>query len=216
MQLDSPDLDLNLVAVDLPGHGQTPGLFVERVEGYAEWLREFIEAAHSAPCFLLGHSLGGAIVLRIALDHPELLKGIVLVGTGVRLRVAPKILEGIKQDFDAAVSFIVRSCYTKEASEELIRDVIQLTRQVTPQQLLADFTACDQFDITEQAERIHLPTLIIVGREDVMTPVKYSEFLSRKITGSRLVILDNAGHALMHQAPEAFNSALREFISSIG
>jgi pimeloyl-ACP methyl ester carboxylesterase len=214
-QLESPLLNLNLIAVDLPGHGQTACLPMERVEDYAEWLKEFIKTAYDTPCYLLGHSLGGAIAQQLALDHPEVLKGLILVGTGAKLRVSPKILEGITRDFDAAVSFIVRSCYTKDAPEDLIRDAIRLARQAGPQQLLADFTSCNQFDVTEQVEQIHLPTLIMVGREDVMTPVKYSEFLNRKIAGSRLVVMDNTGHALMHQDPETFNLALKEFISSI-
>jgi pimeloyl-ACP methyl ester carboxylesterase len=212
MQLNSLNLDLNLIAVDLPGHGDTPGLPVERVEDYTAWLKEFIEAAQIAPCFAVGHSLGGAIVQRLTLDHPALLKGIVLVGTGVRLRVSPRILEGIHQDFDKTVSFIVSSCYTKEAPEELIQDAFRLARRTTSAQLRIDFMACDRFNIMDEVEQIQLPTLIIVGREDIMTPVKYSEFLNRKIAGSRLVVLDNAGHAVMHQSPEAFNQALSEFV----
>jgi len=212
MQLNSLELDLNLVAVDLPGHGDTPKLPIERIEDYTAWFTEFIESAQIAPCFAVGHSLGGAIVQRLTLDQSALLKGIVLVGTGARLRVSPQILESIYQDFDKTVSFIVSSCYTKEAPRELIQEAIRLARRTTPAQFRTDFMACDRFDIMGEVEQIQLPTLIIVGREDVMTPVKYSEFLNRKIAGSRLVILDNAGHAVMHQAPEAFNQALKDFV----
>jgi pimeloyl-ACP methyl ester carboxylesterase len=213
MQLNSLNLDLNLLAVDLPGHGDTPELPIKRVEDYTAWLKEFIESAQIAPCVAVGHSLGGAIVQRLTLDHPALVKGIVLVGTGARLRVSPQILEGIHQDFDKTISFIVSSCYTKDAPEELIREALALARRTTPHRLHTDFMACHQFDIMDELEQIRLPALIIVGREDIMTPVKYSEYLNRKIAGSRMVILDNAGHAVMHQAPEPFNRALKDFVS---
>jgi len=216
LQLSGLNGEMNLVAVDLPGHGKTQGGPMYRIEDYASWLKEFIEATSIAPCYVLGHSLGGAITQRLALDEPDMLKGIILAGTGARLKVTPKILERIKEDFYGTVAFIVKSCYSKEAPEDIIRQGIELTKQLTPEQLYANFTACDHFDTMDQIERIKLPTLIVVGREDVMTPVKYSQFLNSKIEGSRLVILDKGGHGAMHENPQDFNRVIRDFICGGG
>ena len=214
-QLHGLDKEMNVVAVDLPGHGDTPGGPVASVEEYASWVREFIEAAGIAPLFLLGHSLGGAIAQRIALDSPDLLKGLILVGTGTRLRVLPQILDGIKENFDGAARMVVQYCYTKDAPEELLRQAVDITLKSSPDSFHGDFSACDRFDVMNEVERIDLPTLIIVGGADVMTPVKYSQFLHEKIKGSSLVVIEGQGHCVMHQAIGEFNNAIISFVKSL-
>jgi pimeloyl-ACP methyl ester carboxylesterase len=216
LQTNGLDDDMNVIAVDLPGHGETPGGPVDRVEDYAAWLIEFIEAAGLAPCFIGGHSLGGAIVLRLALDRPDLLKGILLIGAGAKLRVMPSILHTVLNDFYDALPVLVNYCYTKEAPKDLVGQGVEIMKQAGPQVLHDDFAACDKFDVIEDLEKITLPTLIIVGKDDILTPVKYSEFLSQKIKDSRLTILDKGGHCAMHEYPNEFNAAIREFIKEIG
>ncbi len=214
-QLNGLDKDINVVAVDMPGHGATPGGPLDRVEDYARWITSFINAGGFGPCFLLGHSLGGAIAQRVALDRPEILKGIVLVGSGARLKVLPEILENIRNDYDASIRLIVQSCYTKDVSADLIRQSVDITKKVSANHLFGNFSACDKFDVMNEVGNISLPTLIVVGRDDILTPVKYSEFLNKKISGSRLVVLDHAGHCVMHQAITEFNNAVRDFILSV-
>ena len=83
-----------------------------------------------------------------------------------------------------------------------------------PEVLYGDFLACDRFDIMNQVERIDLPTLILCGNEDEMTPVKYSQFLHQRIKGSRLEILPSAGHMVMMESPVAVNEKIKEFIAT--
>ena len=82
-----------VLAIDLPGHGDSPGPGERSIEAYTgcvlEWLDEYgVERVIPA-----GHSMGGAIALTLALQAPDRLAGMVLVGSGARLRVAPSILE---------------------------------------------------------------------------------------------------------------------------
>jgi pimeloyl-ACP methyl ester carboxylesterase len=214
-QLNGLDGDMNVVAVDMPGHGETPGGPFDKVELYAAWVTEFMETAGITPCFLLGHSLGGAVAQRIALDSPRLLSGVIISGSGARLRVTPKILDHIMDDFTATVRFVVESCYTRDAPTDLIRQALKLARQVPAATFYANFIACNHFDVTGEIQHLSLPTLIIVGREDVMTPVKYSEYLHTAIKGSKLVILENGGHCVMHQAIAEYNDAVKEFILDV-
>jgi pimeloyl-ACP methyl ester carboxylesterase len=78
-----------------------------------------------------------------------------------------------------------------------------------------DFLACDQFDIMGGLEKIRLPTLILCGREDRLTPVKYSEFLNKKISGSRMEIIEGAGHMVMLEAPRALCGTVLNFLDSL-
>jgi len=64
----------------------------------------------------------------------------------------------------------------------------------------------------DRAGRITIPTLIVCGEDDILTPVKYSEFLEREIRGSKLVRVPDAGHLLMIEKPEPVNRAIEEFV----
>jgi pimeloyl-ACP methyl ester carboxylesterase len=148
----------------------------------------------------------------LALRHAELLKGIILVGTGARLRVFPSILNGIMDHFDETVPRIVQLAYSRKAPKDLLERGIAEMLRCRPEVLYGDFLACDRFDLMEEVEKIQLPTLVLCGEEDELTPVKYSKFLHSKIRRSRLEILSGAGHMVMMESHEAFNEKIREFI----
>ena len=86
---------LNTLAIDLPGHGKTAGSAKNAIDGYAQWLTESLETFFPEPPFLMGHSMGGAIVQEAAFKSPALMKGIILAATGPRLGVAPALLDGL-------------------------------------------------------------------------------------------------------------------------
>jgi pimeloyl-ACP methyl ester carboxylesterase len=165
--------------------------------------------------FLVGHSMGGAIVQTLALTHPGVIKGIILVGTGARLRVLPLILNGIKNNFEETVLKITQFAYSGKAPSDLIEKGVSMMLQCRGEVLFGDFLACDRFDLMKQVEKINLPTLILCGEDDQLTPVKYSQFLHSRIKGSKLEVLRNAGHMVMMESPQAFNEKIREFIRSI-
>jgi pimeloyl-ACP methyl ester carboxylesterase len=93
-----------------------------------------------------------------------------------------------------------------------VDQAVEELKRCKPEVLYGDFLACDQFDLSNEVEKIDLPTLVICGNEDELTPVKYSQFLHSRIEGSRLEIVPEAGHMVMMEAPEAFNEKVGEFI----
>jgi pimeloyl-ACP methyl ester carboxylesterase len=202
----------NPIIIELPGHGESEGEGEEEIGRYAEHVYAFLKALALPKVFLVGHSMGGAIVQTLSLTHAEVVKGIVLVGTGARLKVLPLILEGIKNNFKETVQKINQFSYSHKAPPELIEKGIFGMQQCLPEVLYGDFLACDRFDIMKEIERINLPTLILCGDDDQLTPVKYSQFLHSRIKGSRLEVLPNAGHMVMMESPQAFNEKIRKFI----
>jgi len=158
--------------------------------------------------------MGGAIVQTLALTHPEVMKGIVLVGTGARLKVFPMILEGIRNNFEETVRKIVPFTLSPKAPSELIERGINEMLRCRPEVLDGDFLACDRFDIMKEVERINLPTLILCGDDDQLTPVKYSQLLHSRIKGSKMEVLPDAGHMVMMESSQAFNEKIREFIAT--
>jgi pimeloyl-ACP methyl ester carboxylesterase len=204
----------NPIIIELPGHGESGGEGEEEIGRYAEHVHLFAARLGLAKAFWVGHSMGGAIVQTLALTHPEFIKGIVLVGTGAKLRVLPMVLNGIRNHFEETVQKITGFAYSRKASPEFIEQGIKLLLGCRPEVLYGDFLACDRFDMRKDVERINLPTLVICGDEDELTPVTYSEFLHRRIRGSALEIIPHAGHMVMMEAPEPFNKAVRDFVLS--
>lgn len=198
--------------LELPGHGSSSGPGEEGIPAYAEWVRGIIESA-GEPVVAIGHSMGGAIALHLALDPPPFLLGIVLMGTGARLGVMPAIFQLLETDPEGFFRTIDLVSYGPSASQELKKKGTDAIRRCPLPVILKDFRACNRFDVKARLQEIKLPTLILCGEEDKLTPVKYSAFLSEHIPGSRLVLIPQAGHMVMVEKPEPVNTAIEEFIS---
>ncbi len=200
------------IILDLPGHGESGGEGETDIGKYAEHIYRFINTLHLPKVFLVGHSMGGAIVQTMALNYPEVIKGLVLVGTGARLRVLPMILNETLNQFGEVVKKINELAFSSKTSSELIEKGVLGMMNCRPEVVQGDFLACDRFDVMKEVEKIRLPTLILCGDEDQLTPVKYSQFLHDRIKGSRLEILKGAGHMVMMESPSAFNEKVRAFL----
>ena len=203
----------NPIVLELPGHGDSGGEGEDTVEAYADHVHAFIKSLRLPKVYLVGHSMGGAITQTVALKDPDCLKGAVLVGTGARLKVLPVILDEIQTQFEATVERITRLAFSQKASPILIERGIEYLMRCPPNVLYGDYRACDRFDLMDHIGKINLPTLIVCGEDDALTPVKYSEFLYRRIKGSALKVLPGAGHMVMLESPEAFNETLRAFVN---
>lgn len=203
--------DATLVALDLPGHGRSKGEGRQSVGGYADLVAEFIAALDVESPIVVGHSMGGAIALDLALRYGDQVGGLVLVGTGARLRVMPSLLEGVRGGFESTVDLLCRYAYGSLASEEMVRlgreEMLAIGREV----LRGDFLACDRFDVMDRLGEVRLPTLVMCGEEDQLTPLKYSQFLVDHIQGARLVTIPEAGHMVMLEKPQETTDAIAEF-----
>lgn len=204
----------NVFAVDLPGHGQRPAIFSSDVtiQDYARTVREIIKhELHAEQPILVGHSLGGAIALTMALEYGQELSGLILIGTGARLRVLPTILESARTAPQEARQQLVELATTPAQRATVVPAII--SEQVTPGPtiLYRDLAACNGFDAMDRLQEISLPTLIICGAEDRLTPVKYSEYLHQQLTTSTLCIIPDAGHYVMREQPEKVYQAIEQW-----
>jgi len=201
---------------ELPGHGRSEELEPASIAEYGEVIKDFVDALALAPVTLIGHSMGGAITQYMALRYPDRLKSIVLVGTGARLRVTPEILDRIEGHFREVVSTICNYAFGPETPRELVIQVQEQMERNSPAVLHRDFRACHQFDSMEEVSRITLPTLILCGKEDLLTPPKYSQYLHQRISSSVLKFIDGVGHMPMLEKPEVFNRELEAFLGLTG
>ena len=205
----------NTVAVDLPGHGASDGAGRDRVEDYARDLTDFIEAAalpRPIPC---GLSIGGAIVLQLLLDSPELFPAGILCCTGARLRVLPAILETITHDYEGFVGMLGQFGAAADTDPACLAPIIEATRRCRPAVTLNDFMACDRFDVSDRLGEIFRPVMVVSGAEDTLTPPKYADFLEKHIFETERVHLAAAGHLLPLEQPEALNAAIAQFVRGL-
>ena len=158
-----PPIGWRTISVDLPGHGHSGGDPRNGVFQYADWVAEFIRTLGEEPV-LAGHSMGGAIAMAVALSVPELLKGLILVGTGAKLGVSPMILDVCRGTSTVQIEELMgKMAYGSLPTWEQIQDWYRIFGQATCQAYFADFTACDNFDIRAKVNEISLQ----IGRAHV-------------------------------------------------
>lgn len=202
------------IALDLPGHGaltDRPGPTTMSVDDYAGAVRAELTRRGLRHVCLIGHSLGSAIALRMAVDYPALVSRLVLVGAGARMRVLPALLDEARTDASSAKWKLVEMGFAP-AHLAQARPFFEHLAPTAPGMLYRDLAACDSFDIMSELGHIAQPTLIVTGEEDRLTPPKYARFLAEHLDNAHLALLPNTGHYAQIEAPEAVASAIRAWL----
>jgi len=205
----------SVYAIDLPGHGRSSGPARSTVNQYAEVVSAFISRLGLVDVVLVGHSMGGAIALTIALQGPVAKQGLVLISSGARLRVMDEVLDSTLSNFEATAELVAESLWSERAPEELKSLGKRTFLANQPEVVYADYLACNCFDIMDQLSHIELPTLVICGSEDKMTPLKYSRYLAEQIPNASLKVVKGAGHMLPLEKPEIVASQINQFLKNI-
>jgi pimeloyl-ACP methyl ester carboxylesterase len=207
--------DYNLFFMELPGHGGARGETTQDIQGCARWIKAALQELKVLNPIVIGHSMGGAITMELALRNPDLPRALVLVSTGARLKVLPAILDALTKDFPQAVALICKLSFAPDVRPEILKTAVQEMQKNTADILISDFTACGRFDFMEEVQAITVPTLVICGDQDSLTPIKYSQYLADKIAGASLAIIEGAGHLPMMERPQEFNKAVETFLNRV-
>ncbi|MCK9274354.1 MAG: alpha/beta hydrolase [Syntrophales bacterium] len=202
------------IAVNLPGHPD--GEPCRTINEYTDWLHGFIKERNMKNLFLAGHSLGGGIALSYALEYPGDLDGLILLGSGLRLRVHPVFLETLEKACQEPSTFESFAGSNYERMDPELAAIIKArVLENGPAVMLNDMRACDAFDIMDRKGEITVPTLAICGTEDIMTPPKYSYFIEKNIPGARAVLIEGGTHFVFAEKPEEVNEAIDKFLKSV-
>jgi 3-oxoadipate enol-lactonase len=204
----------NSYAIDLPGHGTPAAGGPVTIAAYADALERDLEARGIESAVLCGSSMGGAVALEAALRKNPRIGAVVLLGSGAKLRVAPALFESLESDFEAGVRALVPMFFAHPNAALVDAGVAQML-EVGQAQTVADFRACDAFDVTGRVEELGLPLLALTGEQDRLTPPKFAAFLADRVPGAEARILPEAGHLAMVERPDETNAALRAFVDSL-
>jgi pimeloyl-ACP methyl ester carboxylesterase len=183
-----------------------------------------IERLRLGPVILVGCSMGGYAALTFAQKHASLLRGLVLVDTRAgadspearkgRGDLAAKVMkEGAGAALDAFLPKVVGET-TKASRADVIAKLKDMMLKTSPQGLSDGLHGlATRQDSTRLLREITVPTLVVCGEEDVITPRAEAEILQRGIKGAELVMIPKSGHLPSMETPEAFNAALSGFLS---
>lgn len=212
-----------VLAVDLPGFGESPaGSTPLTIDSAAVAVRDFLDAKGITSRVVLGGlSMGGYVALAFARRHPDRLAGLILADT----RSGPDDAAGkAKRDetialaTSAGAAGVIDQMLPKMLADPPRPDVVTTVRTIATRQSATAVAAAlaalrDRPDATPALGRITVPTLVIVGERDAITPPAMSQSLADAIPGSKLVTIPGAGHLSNLENPDAFTTAVREFVT---
>jgi len=208
---------------DLPGRGETAAPSEGRLSDYADFVQALLEVL-LAPAGLAGFSMGGYVALELARRRPERLGALALVDTR-----ASGDDEGGRAKRDEAIATVRASGVGPIAeamrprllsprslsNRDLVERVDRIMQRQKPETVEGDLTAMrDRPDTRDRLREIAIPTLVIVGEEDALTPPADSEAMAAKIPGARLVRIAGAGHLTPMERPGAVAVALGDFFAA--
>ncbi len=211
----------NAMAVDLPGHGKSFGDAKKSIADYAAWLVNFLDNGAIASAALVGHSMGSLIALECAARYGPRVSQIALIGTSAPMPVSDVLLDAAQNR--PADAFDMLNIWGHAPQLKWGRNPTpgtssmmaykRLLEQSRPGVLAADLSACHAFLPDDKLfADIKIPSLVVAGTRDMMTPAKTAQALAARIAGCRVVMLEDAGHAMMQEMPGKTLDALRGFL----
>ncbi|MEO8349415.1 MAG: alpha/beta fold hydrolase [Acidobacteriota bacterium] len=208
---------------DLPGHGNSEAPAPTSVEAHADFLESLLGQI-DGPVGLAGFSFGGYVALALMKRRPEKVRALALVDTRASAdddagrAKRDETIEAVRAN---GVAPLVESMPAKLLSPESMgrADLVERVRRIIsrqrPETVEADLTAMrDRPDSNGFLPEISVPTLVVVGERDVLTPPADSEAMAAAIPNARLVVIPGAGHLTPMERPKAVAEALGEFFAA--
>ncbi len=210
--------EIAIIIPDLPGHGNSEGRASTELTDYLDIITLLAKELNREHFFLGGHSMGGAISLLYALQHPEKADGLLIYASSSALPVNPRLLEMLKQNFDMLTSLSVQFSFAR-ADEEIQffkKMVKEMTKENGPDTLYNDMVACDNYDIGDRIPSINIPITLFAGEKDKMVSLdNIRNFYQRLSTKKNLSILPDTGHMLILEEPEKVARESLDFVRSL-
>jgi pimeloyl-ACP methyl ester carboxylesterase len=227
-QLETLSNDFRVIAPDLPGFGNSPD-FVEdaSVDHMANSVMALLQQLKiEEPIILGGLSMGGYTALAFARLFPESLRALILCDTraeadteegkaGRDKTIALAQSQGARPIVEQMLPKLLGETSQKERVN-MMESVRTLALQQSPTGIANALRALrDRPDSLDLLPQINVPTLVIVGEEDTITPVSMAQTLANKIPNARLEIIPQAGHLSNIEQPEVFNRIVCDFCQSL-
>ncbi len=211
--------DIRVLAIDLPGHGQSKGWALTSIDAMADWVASFMDAAHVDRAVVAGHSMGALIALEIAARHPDRVRKLGLLGSAASMPVHPDLVQAAKDNQPLAAELITDwgfgdishkgghlhpGLWAMGASARLLNGS-------KPGAMASDLIACDAYkEALAAGGKITAPVHLICGDQDKMTPPKNARPLADALGDCTTTVLGRTGHMMMIERPREVAKLLLE------
>jgi pimeloyl-ACP methyl ester carboxylesterase len=200
--------NFRVIIPDLPGFGKSEKPKIPwGLTDYADWLKEFIKkiqiSESKAENYLLGHSFGGRISIKFASQNSENLNTLILVSSaGIKKKTSP-FLRFLANFFDIIFSLPFLDKFKPPLRSFSYRYILRKTDYLKAKGVMKEiFKKVIEEDLLLDLQKIKIPTLILWGEKDKITPLKDAYIMKREIKNSKLVVLEETGHAPNLQNPD--------------
>ena len=214
----------NVLALDLPGHGQSDGSPCTTISDYANWVAAFMDAMGATgpkAAVVVGHSMGSLTALELSARRPDLVRKLVLVGTAVPMAVGDVLLDAARDDDDKARRMIVEWSFAPDSQLGnnhavpgmwLPGNALALMRRMNKGVLHTDLAACKAYsEGLDAAKTVSVPALVVIGARDMMTSPKGAQRVIAALPDVRVETLAEAGHSMLSEAPGQVLDVLWKF-----
>lgn len=207
-----------VLAPDLPGHGRTGGAPLTTIGEMADWVAALIAASGATTAELIGHSMGSLIALETTARHPARVSALRLIGTAATMTVGPDLLKAAEANSTDAIDMVTIWGLgpTAEIGGNLAPGLwmhggaLRVLEATRPGVLHNDLAACNAYaNALAAAATVSVPTTVIIGERDMMTPAKAGKALAAALPSARTVVIRGAGHTMMTERPDELLMALR-------
>ena len=209
----------NVLALDLPAHGRSEGPPLPDIAAMAQWIVKVLDVLQIAKASLVGHSMGALIALECANRAPARVERIALIGVAYPMKVSDVFLEAARRNDHAAYdmetiwghALQVPFSGNPNPGMWMYGDMLARLGRLAPGVLYSDLKACNEYAC--DFEKVACPVLMVLGKRDVMTPVRAARPLQEKL-GPTVKVIELSGHSAMAEAPDATLDALIEFLAA--
>ncbi len=187
------------------------------VTGLVDYVVDFVEFKGYQKVHVLGNSLGGHIALLYALARPDRVASIILTGSSGLFESAMGTSFPKRGDYEFIKKKTQATFYSPEvASKELVDEVFDIVNDRNKAiRVVATAKSAVRHNLGDKLHQIKAPTLLVWGKQDQITPAFVGEKFHELIGNSRLIFLDECGHAPMMEHPQAFNRHLEHFLQEV-
>jgi len=205
----------NVLAIDLPGHGNSEGECLKSIEEISDWLEKVLKELHISEIIIIGHSQGSLEALEYYSKYPKKVKSLIFVGGSYRMPVNQDLIDLAEAGDDQAVKLMMKWGY--ENSKKFIggnpvEKIINSAKDI--REILAiDLIACNNYkNGSEALKTINCPTLLFFGELDKMVNLEKGKKFAELIPNSKTHVIKNCGHMIMFEKAFEMREKIAEFL----
>ena len=214
--------EYNVLALDLPAHGDSEGVALDNVDAMAAWVVAVMDKLNISRAHLVNHSLGGLVSLEIAANNAERIKSVTFIAAAMAIAVNKVLIELSKNDRPKAYEFMHSGFFGRygQAHDSSVpgSSLIGLGMRVMENNhqdaLTADLIACASYNNGGvAASKVLCPCLCLLAGADAMVGLKYGQKLCQALSDCKQHVFEGSGHLLTSERPREINAWIRQFFS---